>query len=80
MKLDISPGSTPKSSATIYTGVPYHLSAQGSYKQVMAFLGRLENGPHFCHFSNVAFGKVGGGVTAQTAMTLTINLELLGQP
>jgi Tfp pilus assembly protein PilO len=79
--LDLRQNSIPKSNKTAYVAVPFTLSVQGSYKQIMAFLDRLENGPHFCHFSSATFNKVAGGdVAAQNTMTLTLNLELLGQP
>ena len=77
--LDIRQNVPAKNGAGAYVGIPYNVSVQGSYKQVMAFLNRLENGRHFCRISNVVFGKI-VGATDSTAMTLTLNLELLGQP
>jgi Tfp pilus assembly protein PilO len=77
--LDVRQNSLPRTSAATYQGIPFSVTVQGSYKQVMVFLNRLENGRHFCHFSSVVFSKTSGGVDAQT-MTLTLNLELLGQP
>ena len=78
--LDVRQNSLPRSSAAAYQGIPFNVTVQGSFKQVMVFLNRLENGRHFCRFSNVVFGKAppNGGDTQ--SMTLTLNLELLGQP
>ena len=79
--LDLRQNSIPRNSKTTYIPVPFIVSVQGPYKQIMAFLNRLENGPHFCHISSATFNKmVGGEGAAQNAMTLTLNLELLGQP
>ena len=77
--LDIRQGVLPKSAA-IYGGVPYNVSIQGSFKQVMMFLTRLEGGRHFCHFSNVVFAKVAGSTDASQMMSVSLTLELLGQP
>lgn len=79
--LDVRPNGISKNSKATYIPVPFSVSVQGPYKQLMLFLSRLENGPHFCHFSSATFTKLAGGETAsQNLMTLTLNLELLGQP
>jgi Tfp pilus assembly protein PilO len=79
--VDIRQNSIPtnKIGKSLYTGVPYAVSVQGSYKQVISFLARLEGGRHFCHFTNVSLNKsqVGG---VPDAMTLTLGIELLGTP
>ena len=78
---DVRQNNPAKSNKTLYTGVPYSVAVQGSYKQVMVFLQRLENGRHFCHFNSATFNKVGGsGDLTNTAMTLNLSIELLGQP
>lgn len=85
--LDVRQGAMPKAAKTLYTGIPFNVSVQGSFKQVLAFLQKLENGPHFCRFSSVNYTKLasvaasrssGGGDLS--AITLSINLELLGVP
>jgi Tfp pilus assembly protein PilO len=83
--IDIRQGNPPKASKSLYVGIPYNVSVQGSFKQVVAFLQRLETGPHFCHFSAVSFSKSGGTTTDSSGavtgtMTLNITLELLGLP
>lgn len=67
---------------TIYTGIPYNVSVQGTFAQTLSFLKRLESGRHFSRFLNVTYTKAGGSEAAVSGelMTLTINLELLGQP
>jgi Tfp pilus assembly protein PilO len=85
--LDVRQGVMPKAGKTLYTGIPFNVSVQGSFRQVLAFLQKLENGPHFCRFSSVNYTKLasvaasrssGGGDLS--AITLSINLELLGVP
>jgi hypothetical protein len=84
--IDVRQGNLPKTGKSLYAGVPFTVSVQGSFKQVLAFLQKLEDGPHFCHFSTVNFGKSvtsseasrAGGDT--TGTTLSLNLELLGVP
>lgn len=80
--LDVRQGNPPKAAKTLFTGIPYNLAVQGTYKQLLAFLHRLESGSHFCHFTTVSFNKGAGSGsdTAADSMTLTINLELLGLP
>lgn len=82
--LDVRQGTLPKATKSLYTGVPYSVSVQGSYKQVLDFLQRLENGSHFCRFNSVVFSKVAASgddaVQGPTNMSLTLNLELLGVP
>jgi len=79
--IDIRQNSIPagKAGRSIYVGIPYAVGVQGGYKQVVAFLGRLEAGRHFCRFNVVNLSKSPGGGTAD-AMNLTLNIELLGTP
>lgn len=77
--IDVRQNALPKAAGkTLYAGIPFNVAVQGTFKQVMSFLQKLENGPHFCHFTSVNFNKTGGPDPA--GMTITINLELLGVP
>lgn len=84
--LDVRQSTPPKGGKSLYTGIPFNVAVQGSFKQVVAFLQKLENGPHFCHFSTLNFTKSAGGTGAGGSagdlpgLTLTMNLELLGVP
>lgn len=79
--MDLRQG-TPAKSGGLYTGIPYNVTVQGTYAQVMAFLQKLEGGRHFCRFLNVSFTKVGAAAdqTPSASMNLTLTLEILGQP
>lgn len=83
--LDVHQNNPPKGARakSLFIGVPYSLSIQGSYKQVLTFLHRLEDGSRFCHFSSVSFNKSSGSSVAGAGaenMTLSLNIELLGLP
>ena len=83
--LDVRPGTLPRAGKTIYTGVPFNVNIQGTYKNVMAFLQRVENGRHFCRINSATFSKSagsseGGSQGGGGGITLALSLELLGQP
>jgi Tfp pilus assembly protein PilO len=61
--------------ATTYIGVPYTVSVQGTFPQVLNFMGRLQKGVHFCRFNNIAMTKAG-----DDAVTLNMDLDILGIP
>lgn len=66
---------------TIYDRVPFSLTVQGSYPQLVKFLAELENGRHLCRINTASFSRpvaAGDGLSAPD-VTLTLNLELLGQ-
>jgi len=81
--VDVRQGSLPKSTTTAYQGIPFTVSVQGSYAQVMNFLGRLQNGRHFCRINLANFSKVAGANSSAGGgpkVTLSLSLDLLGQP
>jgi Tfp pilus assembly protein PilO len=66
---------------TSFVGVPFNVSIQGGFRQVMDFLNRLETGSQFCRFNSLSFSKSSGGVesAAQSGtVSVAIGLELLG--
>lgn len=74
-----NPRNRPKVTTT-YASIPYNVNVQGPYKNVMAFLQRLEKGKHFCRINTASFSKAGGADAASsTTITLALNLDLLGQ-
>jgi Tfp pilus assembly protein PilO len=76
--LDVRQNALPRNTKTLYVGVPYNVNVQGPYKNVMAFLQRLENGRHFCRINTASFTKFAGA--GDGSMTLSLSLDLLGQP
>lgn len=85
--LDLRQNPLPRSTAkTLYIGIPFTLTAQGTYPQVMKFLGAVQNGRHFSRITSATFTKAGGsasegsGGAVPQLLNLTLNLELLGQP
>ena len=67
---------------TLYLSVPYSVTVQGDYAQVLSLLRRLENGTSYCRVlgATLAAGAAGAGDAANVPLTLVLNLELLGQP
>jgi hypothetical protein len=66
-------------------GIPFNVTAQGDFRQIVSFLQNLENGAHFARFLTVSLqpygvsseaGSSGGGGT----MSVSVSLELLGLP
>lgn len=71
-----------KAPASLYAAIPFNISIQGTFRQVMNFIERLEKGPHFARFNTVNFTKAGGpdGLGTADVMTVTFAVELLGTP
>ena len=83
--MDVRPGAIPKAAQkTAFIGVPFSVAVQGNFKQVLAFLQHLENGPDFCRLKNINFSKAGGAAEFSASggdtLTLTLSLDLLGLP
>ena len=66
-----------KAGKSSFVPIAFSLTAQGSYLQLLDLLHRLENGVHYCRILSANTVKVGTGDT--DLLTLTLNLELLGQ-
>jgi hypothetical protein len=82
--LDVRQDTGPRGAAkTLFTPVPFSLSVQGNYAQLVKFLGELQNGRHLCRINSAVFNKAGGAgatdLSAAQEMTLTLSVELLGQ-
>lgn len=65
---------------TSYQPVPFALTVEGNYFQLVTFLRRLENGVYFCRILNSTLGRTGSDTLSNQQLTLNLNLELLGQP
>lgn len=64
-----------------YLSVPYTMTVEGSFLQLVTLLRRLENGTHFCRILNTTITRgTGDPGTTVSPLTMTMNLELLGQP
>lgn len=67
----------------LHTAVGFTVSMQGNYRQVLDFLGRLERGGSFAHFSAVSISKLNGGEAGAVGpdqLSVNLSLELLGAP
>lgn len=74
--MDVRQGNVkPGAKGATFVGVPYSVTVQGSFEQVLNFMGRVERGVHFARFNSVNMTKAGD---AQVALSL--NLDILGTP
>lgn len=64
-------------SVKLNSGVAFAVSVKGDYPTLMGWLQRLENGPHFCRVLNATMGAA---ADRAGPLTLSLSLELLGQP
>lgn len=79
------PKSAPK---TAFEPVNYAVAVQGSYTQLVGFLQRLEHGEHFSRILTATFmpaagvggEEAAGPGTRPEMLTLTLSVDLLGQP
>lgn len=77
--VDVRQNTLPKNSKGLYTGIPFNVTVQGSFSQVMNFLNRLQLGRHFCRINTANFSKTTGNAGG-ALINLSLSLELLGQP
>lgn len=61
-----------------FAPIAFNLGVQGSFSQILDFLRQLENGASFCRIVTANCNSPQGGRGA--SLTLSLNLELLGQP
>jgi len=81
--LDVRQNQRSKVAGKSNAGVPYNVNVQGTYKNVMAFLQRVEKGRHFCRVLSATFSKsqfVAEGQGTIPGVTMALSIELLGQP
>jgi hypothetical protein len=72
------PSAAPKRDPKFsYLPVPFAVTVQGEYPQLLDFLRHLENGPHYCR---VLSANCGAGADRAAQLTLNLNLELLALP
>jgi hypothetical protein len=72
-------GQTPKKDTKqAYLPVPFVVSVQGGYSQILTFLQHLENGRHYCRVLTASC--MPSGPERNSPLTLSLSLELLGTP
>ena len=77
---DVRQNQVGRAGGSIYIGIPYTVTFQGSFKQVMEFLQRIESGKYFSKFSSVSFNKTAGVESTGRMLSVNMNIELLGTP
>jgi Tfp pilus assembly protein PilO len=80
--LDVHQNSPGRQGKTLYVGIPFTVTVQGSFKSVMDFIRRLENGRNFARFNTLSFSKVTVAATQGDAgadvLNVAMSIELLG--
>ena len=61
-----------------FVAVPFKLTAQGTYEQLMDFLRRLEYGDHYCRIATSTIAR--GSSERPDLLILSLSVELLGRP
>jgi len=75
--VDVRQNTFPRGLKTLYGGVPFSVTVQGSFTHVTNFINRLQNGRHFCRINTASYAKTSDNTGD---ISLSVNLELLGQP
>jgi hypothetical protein len=70
----------PSSPKSLYLGVPYSVSVQGTYQQILSFLKRLEHGVYFARVLSANCSRGQNDGEAAPPIVLSLTLELLGKP
>jgi hypothetical protein len=73
-----SSAAAPKAAKAAFVSIPFNVAVQGTMAQVTDFLRQLEGGSHFCRVLAANFSVNPGARNGP--ITLSLNLELLGQP
>jgi hypothetical protein len=66
-----------RASKGTFSPVGFSIGAQGTLPQILDFLRHLENGSHYCRVLTSSF--VGNPSSRNPIITVSLNLELLGQ-
>jgi hypothetical protein len=77
----IPTGKAAAKGKTAYAGVGYAVTVRGDYARLLDFLRRLESNQRYCRIMSASVAV--GGTTDKDRggeLTLSLNLELLGQP
>lgn len=77
---DVRQNQIGRAGSTIHIGVPYTVTFQGTFSQILAFLERVESGKHLSKFSSVSFNKAAGADRTNSVLSVNMNIELLGTP
>lgn len=70
---------TPGKAKGAFTPVGFSVSAEGDMRQLLHFLRLLESGTHYCRVLTASITNR-GPAARNPALTISLNLELLGAP
>ena len=72
----VAPAS-PRGPKPLYSPVGFVVSVKGDYRQIIDLVGRVESGAHFYRMNSCSISR---GAAEAGALTLSLNLDLLGWP
>lgn len=86
--VDVRQGALPSTrgaAASPFVGIPFSVSIEGSFKQTMDFLKKIEASPSYTRFNTLTLARINSGDGAGRAagpadITVSMNIDLLGQP
>lgn len=74
----VTPAAATKASKAGFVPVAFSVGIQGDFRQVLHFLRLLESGTRYCRVTGASFSQLAGDRNGP--ISLSLNLELLGQP
>jgi len=77
---DVRQNQTGRAGGGLFVGIPYVVTLQGTFKQVLEFLQRVESGKHLSKYSSISFNKAAGTDANSGLLSVSMNIELLGTP
>ena len=77
---DVRQNQVGRPGSSLFIGIPYAVTFQGNFKQVMEFLQRVESGKHFAKYSSISLSKTVGTENAGGLLSVSMSIELLGTP
>ncbi len=77
---DVRQNQAGRPGGSLFIGIPYVVTMQGNFKQVLEFLQRIENGKYFAKYTSISFNKAAGDTTAGGLLSVSMSIELLGTP
>ena len=77
---DVRQNQVGRATGGLYVGIPYSVTFQGTFKQVLEFIQRVESGKYLAKFSSISFNKPTGTAGTGGMLSVNMNIELLGTP
>lgn len=77
---DVRQNQVGRANAGLFIGIPYTVTFQGTFRQALEFLQKIESGKHLSKYSSISFNKATGAESTGGILSVSMNIELLGTP